>query len=272
MSQTEIEQLRDRIGQLEAAIASMTSRDRAAVAEPEPQADEDGAEVSSSRRGLLKAAAAAAGAAVVATVATVGEANATDGDPLLAGNWTVATSLAEHDYTGSTAGAGFLFQSGTVLLPGGPVMAGYPSALAGATTRGVQPTGVLGYSEANPGTGVWGVAAGTTGVGIRATGPAGVVALAMSANGHGVEGSANAGYGVRGSSTDNVGVVGNSSNHIGIYGAGTTGVRGEGATSGLHGEGLGSGEGVFGNAVGSGVGVEGTSLSGPGVLGASTSS
>lgn len=278
MSESEIQQLRERINHLEAVIMRVASTmhdvpDRevpaAVEASVEQEADQfDEHDGASSRRGLLRAAAAAAGAAVVATTVSSGTASAAD---LALGTSNTDANPTRIDYTGFSASAGFLFQSGSTWTPTSPPFAGYPSALAGATSRGVQPTGVLGYTEVNPGTGVMAIAAGSSGEGLRAVGPRGLVASATAAMGTAVEATAIGGYGVRGISNTGVGVVGNSTDSIGMFGAGTTGVRGEGGTSGVHGQGLGYGVGVNGNAVGDGDGVHGTSAAGVGVRGTSTS-
>jgi hypothetical protein len=265
MEQHEIDELRDRVARLEAMLAAAAP----AIAAPESDRDRSDDGAGTSRRGLLRGlAAAAAGGAVAAVVASSGDVAAADPFDLTLGAWnTVSSALTETDYTGSTSGASFLFQSGTALTPGNSAFTARSSALTGATTQAVHPTGVVGYSEVSTGTGVWAAATGTTGVGLRAEGPSAVVATSTTSTGTAILGTGTNGYGVRGVSTDSVGVVGNSTNSTGVFGAGLTGARGEGADAGVHGEGLVSGTGVRGHAAGGGAGVAGVSVSGIGVTG-----
>ncbi len=272
MSQTEIEQLRDRITQLEAAIADLTGGARRPAQPPAAELVDsgapDGTPEGASRRHLLRAAAAAAGAAAIASVATSGEAHAVDPNDLeLGAGLQVTSGHTEANYSGTTPGAAFLFQVGTTLAPTNSAFMLHSSALVGASTHGTHWTGVLGYSEAGGGRGVCGAATGSSSIGVRGEGPTGVDAVSTTSTGTAIIGAADGGYGVRGTSVSSIGVVGNSSGSTGVYGSGTIGVRGEGATEGVHGEGLGVGNGVQGNAAGAGYGVVGTSASGAGVHG-----
>ena len=165
------------------------------------------------RRGLMKAAAGAAVGAAALVAMPTGRAAAANGDNLEIGNRGAgqvgtqsATSPTQINYTG-TEDIGFVVQSGSSFSA---TSSSFDAALAGWTSRNVNPIGVYGFSSSS-------VTSGSIGVLGRADGQGGA----------GVRGDGGFGQ------AD--GVVGraNSSARSGVHGEGPVAMRAIGTTTGI---------------------------------------
>jgi hypothetical protein len=220
----------------------VTSNEAQAQAAPDKPA-------SRSRRSLLTAAAAVGGALAAGSLGRVPAASAANGDGLKVGQVHAGTQVTEVRNTAAVSTAVGLKGFVTTTVPGGAT------------------AGVWGQSNAQNGSGVFGIATntggGTKGVYGRSTNGTGVVGEATATSG------ANVGVFGRSASPAGNGIRG--SGGTGVLGTGTTyGVRGSGGPIGVHG--VGSSMGVFGkgydgSTFSGGVGVAGESITGPGVSG-----
>lgn len=271
------------IGALLARIEELERRLESRDAVPPAPVSEHAA----SRRALLLGS-VAAGAGAVATLASSGTALANDPNDLTLGATKTTAGLTRADYTGSTAAAAFLFQTGTA---NNATDATYPCALGGWSTTASNPHGVYGFSSVAAGIGVVGVASTSTGIGVlgeatQATGVAGrstdgTAVAGISTAGAGVYGQGGtygidalggtAGVRARGTTGTGVRAVAMDGYTLdkGVHATGATGVLGEGTTAGV--KGTGTLSGVWGEST-DGNGVVAISTHGFGVSASSSDS
>jgi hypothetical protein len=184
-----------RIEDLEAQLAQVAQAQRASEA---PTSERSEAETTTSRRGLLKLAGAAAAGAAATSLLAAAPAAAADGGNLVIGstaNVEEAETWLGYDGIGPLASRNMM----TVYDYGGSLddiaLSFYPSALAGWAINGAAAitSGVYGYSAANGGFGVVGVAnanaashgvlaQSSQGYGIVATGPLAPIYLVPAAS------------------------------------------------------------------------------------------
>jgi len=246
------------------------------------------------RRAILAAALGGAAAFVANAVARPGEAAATQGQPVLAGELNTATNStvistsgataaairAEHTASdGNTAAIVATNASGSGVAVSAAAETGFGVAMR-AVADGSSGTGIA-VDVRNPagatygvrvnvasafGTGVEAIMAGsgsTVGVDASVPGDTSVAVRGAAGGGSiGVEGRSGSGSGVHGAATSGHGVHGDATTGHGVHGAATSG-------PGVFGEST-NGDGVQGAAT-TGVGVHGAATSGRGVFGESTS-
>ncbi|HEX6818887.1 MAG TPA: hypothetical protein VF120_10965 [Ktedonobacterales bacterium] len=194
----------------------------------------------SSRRALLKWGGATAAAATVALVASEGQraraASANDGDAIIAGQGTTATSTTFLRNNDSTSPNPLLHLDNT--WPGGAgnavqayCVAGYTALYGhafgnGGGVYGLSDSGgigVFGDSGGGGGTGVLGQS--SDGYGVKGTSTSGFGVWGSSSSASGVFGASDSGYGVYGQSNSGIGVLGNSTSSVDLYAFGTGRIR-----------------------------------------------